>query len=148
MTSAEKPGWRNRIVGHGEENPEQLLANPLNWRIQPQNQQDALGAVLDDVGWVHTVIVNQRTGFVVDGHLRVAMAISHGDEAIPVTYVDLSEEEEALVLVSLDPLGALATADSESLSEKSSCQLPDSSHWSTLASWLKKSRRVVSPGCS
>jgi hypothetical protein len=24
------PRWRNRIVGHGEEHPEQLLANPKN----------------------------------------------------------------------------------------------------------------------
>ena len=33
--------WRNRIVGHGEEAPDQLLANPKNWRIHPKAQQDA-----------------------------------------------------------------------------------------------------------
>ena len=25
--------WQNRIIGHGDENPDQLLANPRNWRI-------------------------------------------------------------------------------------------------------------------
>ncbi len=25
--------WRSRIVGSGEEAPDQLLANPANWRI-------------------------------------------------------------------------------------------------------------------
>ena len=27
--------WRNRIVGSGDEPPEQLLANPANWRLHP-----------------------------------------------------------------------------------------------------------------
>jgi hypothetical protein len=31
--------WRNRIVGSGEEPPDQLLANPANWRIHPGSQQ-------------------------------------------------------------------------------------------------------------
>ena len=68
--------WRNRIVGQGEEAPDQLLANPRNWRIHPKAQQDALVSVLDQVGWVQEIIVNQRTGYVVDGHLRVSLAIS------------------------------------------------------------------------
>lgn len=107
--------WRNRIIGHGEEAPDQLLANPKNWRVHPKAQQDALAGVLNDVGWVQPVLVNKQTGFVVDGHLRVAMAISHGDKAIPVTYVDLTEAEEAEVLATFDPLGALAVADNEQL---------------------------------
>jgi len=108
--------WRNRIVGHGEEDAEQLLANPQNWRIHPQAQQQALEGVLQQVGWVQNVIVNQRTGFVVDGHARVAMAISAG-EKVPVVYVDLSPEEEALILATLDPLAAMAATDEEKLKE-------------------------------
>lgn len=68
--------WRSRIVGTGEEAPDQLLANPRNWRIHPKAQQDALAGVLSEVGWVQNVIVNQRTGYVIDGHARVALAIS------------------------------------------------------------------------
>jgi len=95
---APPPGWRSRIVGHGEESPDQLLANPRNWRVHPKAQQDALAVVLDQVGWVQDVIVNQRTGHVVDGHLRVSLAISRNEPTIPVVYIDLDPEEEALVL--------------------------------------------------
>jgi DNA modification methylase len=108
--------WRNRIVGHGEEDPGQLLANPKNWRIHPKAQQDALAGVLAEVGWVQDVIVNKRTGFVVDGHARVALAISAG-ERVPVVYVDLSEQEESLILTTLDPLSAMAAADEDLLAE-------------------------------
>ena len=96
------------------EDPEQLLANPKNWRIHPKAQQDALAGVLAEVGWVQDIIVNKRTGFVVDGHARVALAISAG-ERVPVVYVDLSENEEALILATLDPLSAMAVTDEDLL---------------------------------
>ncbi len=109
--------WQSRIVGEGEESPDQLLANPRNWRIHPQSQQQALARLLDKVGWVQRIIVNQRTGHVVDGHLRVAMAISRNEPTVPVQYVDLSEDEEALVLASLDWSAGLAVPDTEMLGE-------------------------------
>ena len=110
-------GWRNRIVGYGEEAPDQLLANPSNWRVHPQHQQDALAGVLDEVGWVDDVIVNRTTGFVVDGHLRVAMAISKGVPTVPVKYVELTEAEEAKILATFDPVAAMAVADAEILGD-------------------------------
>lgn len=109
--------WDNRIIGHGEESPDDLLAHPNNWRIHPKEQQDALGTVLDSVGLVQSVVVNQRSGFVVDGHLRIALALRSGQKSIPVTYVDLSDDEERLILASLDPIGAMAVPDKEKLSE-------------------------------
>jgi hypothetical protein len=105
--------WRSRIIGHGEEAPDQLLANPRNWRIHPKEQQDALAGVLAEVGWVQDVIVNQRTGHVVDGHARIEIAISRGEPMVPVVYVDLDENEEGIVLASLDPLSAMAAKDPE-----------------------------------
>lgn len=75
--------WQNRIIGEGIEAPDQLLANPANWRIHPKPQQDALTSVLDTVGWVQRVIVNKRTGHIVDGHLRVEMAISRNEPGVP-----------------------------------------------------------------
>jgi hypothetical protein len=116
MTSAAPAtGWRNRITGTGEEAPDQLLANPANWRIHPKAQQDALAGALDAVGWVQQVLVNRRTGFVVDGHARVALALSRGEPTVPVLYVDLAPDEEALVLATLDPIGAMAGRDDEKL---------------------------------
>ncbi|MBF6604222.1 MAG: DNA modification methylase [Chloroflexi bacterium] len=109
--AAAPSAWRNRIVGTGEEAPDQLVANPANWRTHPAAQRNALRGSLDTVGWVQQCIVNQRTGFVVDGHARIEEALSRGEPTVPVLYVDLSPEEEALVLASLDPIGAMADRD-------------------------------------
>ena len=68
--------WRSRIVGSGEEAPDQLAANPRNWRTHPAAQRKALRGSLDTVGWVQQVIVNKRTGNVVDGHARIEEALS------------------------------------------------------------------------
>jgi len=109
--------WANRIVDHGQEAPDQLLANPGNWRIHPQAQQRALASVLTEVGLVQDVIVNRTTGRLIDGHLRAELAIAEGQPEIPVVYVELSEEEERIVLASLDPIAAMASADRDKLSE-------------------------------
>lgn len=109
--------WRNRIVGTGEEAPDQLVANPMNWRTHPGNQRDALRGSLASVGWVQQVLVNKRTGHVVDGHARVEEALSRGEATVPVLYVDLSPEEEALVLATLDPISAMANTDDAKLRE-------------------------------
>lgn len=116
MKNEIKP-WRNRIVGEGEEDPEQLLANPLNYRVHSKHQQAALGGVLNEIGWVQRVIVNHNTGHVVDGHARVGMAIARGEKSVPVVYVDLTLAEEKLVLATLDPISALAGTDREILAQ-------------------------------
>mgnify|MGYP003381720370 CR=1 FL=1 len=114
MTKAKSP-WRNRIVGYSEEVPDQLLANPSNWRIHPAAQQNALSGVLKEVGLVQNVVANRTTGHLVDGHLRVMLAMRENQPVVPVTWVELSEEEEHLILASLDPLAAMATADAGAL---------------------------------
>ncbi len=105
------PAWRNRITGSGTEDPSQLLANPANWRTHPAAQRNALRGSLDTVGWVQQILVNTVTGHVVDGHARVEEALSRGEPTVPVLYVELSPEEEALVLATLDPIGAMADRD-------------------------------------
>ncbi|MHB8397810.1 MAG: DNA modification methylase [Candidatus Limnocylindrales bacterium] len=115
-TQAPSP-WRNRIVGSGEEAPGQLVANPRNWRTHPVAQRAALAGALAEVGWVAQVLVNRTTGHLVDGHARVEEAIRRGEPTVPVLYVELTTDEEALVLATLDPIGALATADTAKLRE-------------------------------
>ena len=107
--------WKTRIIGHGNEDPNDLLANPRNWRIHPKAQQDALAGALDQVGWVQQVTVNKTTGHLVDGHLRVELALRREEPTVPVTYVELTPEEEGLVLASLDPIAAMAATDKEQL---------------------------------
>lgn len=119
-------GWRNRIVATDIRPAASFLANPQNWRIHPQEQQAALSGSLATVGWVQDVIVNLRSDpswgpdrgveTLIDGHLRVSLALRAGDETqIPVKFVDLTPSEENVVLVSFDPIAALAVADKEQL---------------------------------
>jgi hypothetical protein len=116
--SRERPAgvvWRNRIVGHGEVAPDALVPHPNNWRVHPKGQQAALLGVLREVGLVQDVVVNRTTNRIVDGHLRVALALRERQATIPVKYVELSPEEETLVLATFDPLAALAELDAEKL---------------------------------
>lgn len=106
----------NRIVGSGEADPAELIANPRNWRTHPPEQEAALRLELERVGWVAPVTVNRTTGHLVDGHLRVKVAAERGERAIPVQWVELTPDEEARVLVALDPLGSMAGTDDALLS--------------------------------
>jgi hypothetical protein len=111
--NVETKGWKKHIVGVDlEVDPAQLLANPQNWRVHPRAQRAALKGLLDEVGFVAPVIVNHTTGNLLDGHMRVEEAIT-ANETIPVFYVEISAEQEKLVLASFDPIGALATQDVE-----------------------------------
>jgi hypothetical protein len=107
--------WQNRITRYGEEAPDQLLANDKNWRVHPKAQQDALEGALRKVGIVQNVVVNERSGKMIDGHLRAQMAISSGQPTVPITYVDLSDDEEALILATIDPVTGLAGTDQKLL---------------------------------
>lgn len=109
--------WRNRIVGHGVKPADQFMANPRNWRRHPKAQQEALRGVLREVGWVQQVIENVRTGHLIDGHERVWSALQNDNANVPYLQVDLSEEEEALILATLDPLGAMAQTSKDAFDE-------------------------------
>lgn len=106
---------RNRIVGFTLEPPEDLCAHPYNARAHPAPQREALAEVLDRVGWIGAVIQNDRTGFLIDGHARVEHALSTGERLIPVLHVDLTEDEELLMLGVYDPISAMARYDQERL---------------------------------
>lgn len=108
-------GLRNRILGSGEEDPEKLLAHPKNWRSHSPDQESAVEGLLEEIGWVNSVVVNKTTGRLIDGHLRVELAKKRHEGKIPVVYVQLAEKEEELVLAMLDPLGDLAGMDPKKL---------------------------------
>lgn len=112
--NGKEPAWKNNIIGHEWVYPDQLLANPLNARIHNKLQQDATAGLLSDVGWVKSIQVNTRTGHILDGHLRVTLALRK-NEQVPVEYVDIDEAAEKLALASLDPLTNLAAYDKELL---------------------------------
>lgn len=107
--------WVNRIVGYEEVDVDQIDFHPMNYRIHSKHQQEVLDSVIREVGVVQNVIVNKRTGRLLDGHLRVILADRNGEKTIPATIVDISVEEEAKILATLDPISALAGVDREKL---------------------------------
>lgn len=109
--------WRSRIVGFDEVDPALLAANPLNWRTHPEEQAEAIAGSLGAVGFVDAIKFNIRTGRIIDGHERARLAAERGVALVPRLLVDLSEEEERLVLATFDPIGALAQADDAVLAE-------------------------------
>lgn len=112
----ESDGLKNRIVRWGEQRAVDFLSNPSNWRIHPSAQRGVLRDVLSDIGWVTGVIVNKTTGHVIDGHARIEEALKLGDEVlVPFVEVELSEDEEKVILATFDPIGAMAAVDKEQL---------------------------------
>jgi hypothetical protein len=137
MSTPGAPNWRNRIVAYGEESPDQLLAHPSNARIHPLAQQRVLADVLSSVGLVQTIVVNRRTGCVLDGHLRAQMALTEGIGSVPVTYVDLDEEEESLIVSSFDGIGNMAAYDRALVAETVPYARAKTSPGSAVDQWLQ-----------
>ncbi len=67
-------------MGTGVEPASSFLANPNNWRIHAKPQQKAMQGALDELGWIQTVLVNVTTKNMIDGHLRVTLALRQGDD--------------------------------------------------------------------
>lgn len=110
--------WVNRIRSSGTKPAADFHAHELNWRLHPDEQQAALEGLLDKVGWIQNVIISARTGKILDGHARVALALKRGDQTpVPFIEVDVSEEEEKLALAALDPISARAATDQQKLND-------------------------------
>src|SRR5262249_421100 len=95
--------------------PAELAEHPHNWRRHPDTQRAALADIIADVGRAGACLYNERTGHLLDGHLRRNLGITQGTDKIPVLIGNWSEDQELRILATLDPIGALAQADSAKL---------------------------------
>ena len=109
--------WQSRIVSHGALSLDDVLFHDLNWRIHTKEQQAALKTVLDTVGWVQDCIVSANSGKLLDGHLRVILAERNGETEVPCVFVDVTAEEERIILASLDTITGMAATDDEKLGD-------------------------------
>lgn len=107
--------WQNRIVGHEEVDPLTLKAHPKNVRTHASAQRRLMESALDELGHVGKIVVSQRTRRVLNGHLRVELAIGRDEETIPVTWIDVDEQEELVVLAFFDQIGDGAKIDAAKL---------------------------------
>ncbi len=106
---------RDRIKGLRRVPAKDLKPHPRNWRTHPKAQREALQGVLAEIGYADALIARETEDGsleLVDGHLR---AETTPDMEVPVLVLDVSREEADKLLVSLDPLAALAGKNDENL---------------------------------
>lgn len=98
--------------------PGELEENPSNWRKHPEAQVQGLEAVIADVGWAGALLYNEATGRLIDGHARKKLPAELAvDGKIPVLVGSWTEDQERLILATLDPLAGMAEADIVALAE-------------------------------
>src|SRR5918996_671787 len=104
---------RDRIKELRRVRAAELRPNPRNWRLHPPEQQDALRGVLAEVGYADALLARELpdgTLMLIDGHLR---AETTPDSVVPVLVLDVDEAEADKILLTHDPLAAMATASQE-----------------------------------
>ena len=102
---------RDRVVELRRVRARDLLPNPKNWRRHPKVQANALRGLLNEIGIADALLARELPDGrlqLIDGHLR---AETMPDEEVPVLLLNLNEAEADKLLLSLDPLAAMATAD-------------------------------------
>jgi hypothetical protein len=106
---------RNRIVAHVAVRAGDLVPHPNNWRRHPPEQRRALEDSLRELGDIRSLLgyrlPNGRIQLI-DGHLRRDI---DPERLVTIELVDLSEEEAAKALLTLDPLAALAETDAQAV---------------------------------
>lgn len=106
---------RDRITELRRVPASELRPNPKNWRTHPKAQADALKGVLAEIGIADAVLARELPDgslMLLDGHLRLE---TMADQILPVLVLDVDEAEGDKVLATLDPLAAMAEADSAKL---------------------------------
>jgi DNA modification methylase len=91
----------------------ELVPNPKNWRRHPKEQAAALKGLLAEVGYADALIARELPDgrlMLIDGHLR---AETTKNAMVPVLVLDVTEAEADKLLLTLDPLAAMAQADQD-----------------------------------
>jgi hypothetical protein len=108
-------GIRNRVVERVRMDVAGLARNARNWRRHPAGQREAMTGILADIGQVGELYAyrserNDGKLTLIDGHLRTEIG---GEWDVAIT--DLNDAEADKLLLTYDPLGAMAVPDKERL---------------------------------
>jgi hypothetical protein len=110
-----RPVFRDRIRELRRVRASELLPNPRNWRLHPASQRTALEGVLSEIGFADALLARELPDGrleLVDGHLRAETA---PHQVVPVLVLDVDEAEADKILLTLDPLTAMAETSQEQL---------------------------------
>jgi hypothetical protein len=110
-------GIRNRIKEHRRVRAGDLVPHELNFRLHPDLQKTALQALYKEVGFARSLLAYEMADGrlkLLDGHLRRDL---DPDMEVDVEVLDVNDEEARTLLLSIDPLAALAETQ-EALHER------------------------------
>jgi hypothetical protein len=99
---------RNRIKGHRRVRAGDLVPHEWNFRLHPELQKLALQALYREVGFARSLLAYELPDGrlkLLDGHLRRDL---DPDMEVDVEVLDVDDEEARKLLLSIDPLAALA----------------------------------------
>lgn len=96
---------------------EDLKGASWNPRSISAKAMEKLKASIRDFGLPQPVIVNRRSEQIVGGHQRVEAVRQLGWEKVPVTYVDLSDDEERALNIALNNAELAGEWDMEKLAQ-------------------------------
>lgn len=114
------PGPRVRNLGIRKVRVADLEDAPWNWRRHDKRQKDALGAAIDEIGWVgYPDVYETPEGKLrlTDGHCRKQVLIEQygPDAVIDVNVTDFDEADAKKANLTKDPLAAMAEQEDQKL---------------------------------
>src|SRR5271155_4595448 len=99
---------RNRIKSHRRVRAGDLVPHEFNFRGHPDQQKTALRALYEEVGFARSLLAYELPDGrlkLIDGHLRRDL---DPDMEVEVEILDVNDTEARALLLSIDPLAALA----------------------------------------
>jgi DNA modification methylase len=94
-----------------------LVPNPRNWRVHPKEQTAALKGLLQEIGYAGALLARELPDgklMLIDGHLRRDTTPT---SIVPVLVLDVTEAEADKILLTFDPISAMAQADKTIIDE-------------------------------
>lgn len=88
-----------------------LIPHEGNPRDHDGEQRETLNALLDEIGFAGALLARRTEKgklVLIDGHMR---AQEMGEQEVPVLILDVDAKEATKLLLSLDPIGAMATTN-------------------------------------
>jgi DNA modification methylase len=102
---------RDRIKELRRVKASELVSNPKNWRRHPKEQSAAMRGLLNEIGYAGALLARELPDGklqLIDGHLRLETTPK---ATVPVLVLDVTEAEADKILLTFDPISAMAQAD-------------------------------------
>lgn len=104
---------RNRIKAHRRVRAGDLVPHEFNFRFHPDDQKHALRALYEEVGFARSLLAYELPDGrlkLIDGHLRRDL---DPEMEVDVEVLDVNDAEARALLLSIDPLAALAESQEQ-----------------------------------